>query len=82
TTIAVNLGNNSAPTENGGNTTDLPTNTTNNARFASYALIKNARFASYALIKNAPFAHSATPNLVAINQHDFGTIESVFELAD
>ncbi|MCQ2786692.1 vacuolating cytotoxin autotransporter [Helicobacter pylori] len=71
TTIAVNLGNNSAPSENGGNTTDLPTNTT-----------KNARFASYALIKNAPFAHSATPNLVAINQHDFGTIESVFELAD
>ncbi|MCQ2686395.1 vacuolating cytotoxin autotransporter [Helicobacter pylori] len=71
TTIAVNLGNNSAPTENGSNTTNLPTNTTNNARFASYALIKNA-----------PFAHSATPNLVAINQHDFGTIESVFELAD
>ncbi|WRB22467.1 vacuolating cytotoxin autotransporter [Helicobacter pylori] len=72
TTIAVNLGNNSAPTENGGNTTNLPTNTT-----------KNARFASYALIKNAPFAHySATPNLVAINKHDFGTIESVFELAN
>ncbi|GAA8037355.1 hypothetical protein HpCS9_00320 [Helicobacter pylori] len=71
TTIAVNLGNNSTPTENGGNTTDLPTNTTNKARFASYALIKNA-----------PFAHSATPNLVAINKHDFGTIESVFELAD
>ncbi len=72
TTIAVNLGNNSTPTENGGNTTDLPTNTTNNARFASYALIKNAPFARY----------SATPNLVAINKHDFGTIESVFELAD
>ncbi|MGN8502313.1 vacuolating cytotoxin autotransporter [Helicobacter pylori] len=72
TTIAVNLGNNSTPTENGGNTTNLPTNTTNNARFASYALVKNAPFARY----------SATPNLVAINQHDFGTIESVFELAD
>ncbi|MGL2793245.1 vacuolating cytotoxin autotransporter [Helicobacter pylori] len=72
TTIAVNLGNNSTPTENGGNTTNLPTNTTNNVRFASYALIKNAPFARY----------SATPNLVAINQHDFGTIESVFELAD
>ncbi|GAA7288535.1 autotransporter vacuolating cytotoxin VacA [Helicobacter pylori] len=72
TTIAVNLGNNSAPTENGGNTTDLPTNTTNKARFASYALIKNAPFARY----------SATPNLVAINKHDFGTIESVFELAN
>ncbi len=72
TTIAVNLGNNSTPTENGGNTTNLPTNTTNKARFASYALIKNAPFARY----------SATPNLVAINQHDFGTIESVFELAD
>ncbi len=72
TTITVNLGNNSTPTENGGNTTNLPTNTTNNARFASYALIKNAPFARY----------SATPNLVAINQHDFGTIESVFELAD
>ncbi|MCQ2660943.1 vacuolating cytotoxin autotransporter [Helicobacter pylori] len=62
---------NSTPTENGGNTTNLPTSTTNNARSASYALIKNA-----------PFAHSATPNLVAINQHDFGTIESVFELAN
>ncbi|EJB96646.1 vacuolating cyotoxin family protein [Helicobacter pylori] len=62
---------NSTPTENGGNTTNLPTNTTNNARSASYALVKNA-----------PFAHSATPNLVAINQHDFGTIESVFELAN
>lgn len=62
---------NSTPTENGGNTTNLPTSTTNNARSASYALVKNA-----------PFAHSATPNLVAINQHDFGTIESVFELAN
>ncbi|GAA9535870.1 autotransporter vacuolating cytotoxin VacA [Helicobacter pylori] len=72
TTIAVNLGNNSAPTENGGNTTNLPTNTTNKARFARYALIKNAPFAHY----------SATPNLVAINKHNFGTIESVFELAN
>ncbi|GAA8215010.1 autotransporter vacuolating cytotoxin VacA [Helicobacter pylori] len=72
TTIAVNLGNNSTPTENGGNTTNLPTNATNNARFARYALIKNAPFAHY----------SATPNLVAINKHDFGTIESVFELAN
>ncbi len=72
TTIAVNLGNNSAPTSSESNTTNLPTNTTNNARFASYALIKNAPFARY----------SATPNLVAINQHDFGTIESVFELAN
>ncbi|GHQ05700.1 vacuolating cytotoxin autotransporter [Helicobacter pylori] len=72
TTIAVNLGNNSAPTENGGNTTNLPTNTTNKARFASYALIKNTPFTHY----------SATPNLVAINKHDFGTIESVFELAN
>ncbi|EMR57559.1 outer membrane autotransporter barrel domain protein [Helicobacter pylori CCHI 33] len=62
---------NSTPTENSGNTTNLPTNTTNNARSANYALVKNA-----------PFAHSATPNLVAINQHDFGTIESVFELAN
>ncbi|QQW72080.1 autotransporter domain-containing protein [Helicobacter pylori] len=72
TTIAVNLGNNSTPTNNTTDTTNLPTNTTNNARFASYALIKNAPFARY----------NATPNLVAINQHDFGTIESVFELAD
>ncbi len=72
TTIAVNLGNNSAPTNNTTDTTNLPTNTTNNARFASYALIKNAPFARY----------STTPNLVAINQHDFGTIESVFELAN
>ncbi|MGL2616954.1 vacuolating cyotoxin family protein, partial [Helicobacter pylori] len=72
TTIAVNLGNNSAPTSSESNTTNLPTNTTNKVRFASYALIKNAPFARY----------SATPNLVAINQHDFGTIESVFELAD
>ncbi|GAA8374336.1 autotransporter vacuolating cytotoxin VacA [Helicobacter pylori] len=72
TTIAVNLGNNSTPTNSTTDTTNLPTNTTNNARFASYALIKNAPFARY----------SATPNLVAINQHDFGTIESVFELAD
>ncbi|EMH30077.1 vacuolating cyotoxin family protein [Helicobacter pylori] len=71
TTIAVNLGNNSTPTNNNTDTTNLPENK-----------IKNARFISYALIKNAPFAHSATPNLVAINQHDFGTIESVFELAD
>ncbi|WP_033750295.1 vacuolating cyotoxin family protein [Helicobacter pylori] len=71
TTIAVNLGNNSAPTSSESNTTNLPTNTTSNARFASYALVKNA-----------PFAHRATPNLVAINKHDFGTIESVFELAD
>ncbi len=72
TTIAVNLGNNSTPTNSESNTTNLPTNPTNNARFASYALIKNAPFAHY----------SATPNLVAINKHDFGTIESVFELAN
>ncbi|GAA9938925.1 autotransporter vacuolating cytotoxin VacA [Helicobacter pylori] len=72
TTIAVNLGNNSTPTSSESNTTNLPTNTTNNARFARYALIKNAPFAHY----------SATPNLVAINKHDFGTIESVFELAN
>ncbi len=72
TTIAVNLGNNSTPTSSESNTTNLPTNPTNNARFASYALIKNAPFAHY----------SATPNLVAINKHDFGTIESVFELAN
>nr|BBG20828.1 vacuolating cytotoxin [Helicobacter pylori] len=72
TTIAVNLGNNSAPTSSDSNTTNLPTNAP-----------KNVRFARYALIKNAPFAHySATPNLVAINKHDFGTIESVFELAN
>nr|ADH10185.1 VacA [Helicobacter pylori] len=70
--ISVHYLGNSTPTENGGNTTNLPTNTTNNARFASYALIKNAPFAHY----------SATPNLVAINKHDFGTIESVFELAN
>ncbi|WP_024112183.1 vacuolating cyotoxin family protein [Helicobacter pylori] len=72
TTIAVNLGNNSTPTSSESNTTNLPTNTTNKARFASYALIKNAPFAQ----------PSATPNLVAINKHDFGTIESVFELAN
>ncbi|MGL2400856.1 vacuolating cyotoxin family protein [Helicobacter pylori] len=72
TTIAVNLGNNSTPTNSNTDTTNLPTNTTNNARFASYALIKNAPFAHY----------NATPNLVAINKHDFGTIESVFELAN
>ncbi|GAA8551720.1 autotransporter vacuolating cytotoxin VacA [Helicobacter pylori] len=72
TTIAVNLGNNSAPTNTNTDTTNLPE-----------SKIKNARFASYALIKNAPFArYSATPNLVAINKHDFGTIESVFELAN
>ncbi|GAA8161099.1 autotransporter vacuolating cytotoxin VacA [Helicobacter pylori] len=70
--ISVHYLGNSTPTENGGNTTNLPTNTTNKARFASYALIKNAPFAHY----------NATPNLVAINQHDFGTIESVFELAN
>ncbi|GAA9202052.1 autotransporter vacuolating cytotoxin VacA [Helicobacter pylori] len=71
TTIAVNLGNNSTPNSST-DTTNLPENK-----------IKNARFASYALIKNAPFAQtSATPNLVAINKHNFGTIESVFELAN
>ncbi len=70
--ISVHYLGNSTPTENGGNTTNLPTNTTNNARSA-----KNA------LAQNAPFAQpSATPSLVAINQHDFGTIESVFELAN
>ncbi len=70
--ISVHYLGNSTPTENGGNTTNLPTNTTSNARSA-----KNA------LAQNAPFAQpSATPNLVAINQHDFGTIESVFELAN
>ncbi len=72
TTIAVNLGNNSTPTSSESNTTNLPTNSTNNARFVSYALIKNAPFAHY----------NAAPNLVAINKHDFGTIESVFELAN
>ncbi|GAA7174468.1 autotransporter vacuolating cytotoxin VacA [Helicobacter pylori] len=70
--ISVRYLGNATPAENGGNTTNLPTNATNNARFARYALIKNAPFAHY----------SATPNLVAINKHDFGTIESVFELAN
>ncbi len=63
---------NSTPTEKGGNTTNLPTNTTSNVRSANNALAQNAPFAQ----------PSATPNLVAINQHDFGTIESVFELAN
>ncbi len=72
TTIAVNLGKNSTPTNNNTDTTNLPENK-----------IKNARFISYALIQNAPFAQAnATPNLVAINKHNFGTIESVFELAN
>ncbi|WP_332246307.1 vacuolating cyotoxin family protein, partial [Helicobacter pylori] len=72
TTIAVNLGKNSTPTNSSTDTTNLPENK-----------IKNARFISYALIKNAPFAQAnATPNLVAINKHNFGTIESVFELAN
>ncbi|GAA9099885.1 autotransporter vacuolating cytotoxin VacA [Helicobacter pylori] len=72
TTIAVNLGKNSTPTNNNTDTTNLPE-----------SKIKNVRFISYALIKNAPFAQtSATPNLVAINKHNFGTIESVFELAN
>ncbi len=70
--ISVHYLGNSTPTENSGNTTNLPTNTTSNARSA-----KNA------LAQNAPFAQpSTTPSLVAINQHDFGTIESVFELAN
>nr|WP_258221358.1 vacuolating cytotoxin autotransporter [Helicobacter pylori] len=63
---------NSTPTEKGDNTTNLPTNTTSNARSANNALAQNAPFAQ----------PSTTPNLVAINQHDFGTIESVFELAN
>ncbi|GAA8483037.1 autotransporter vacuolating cytotoxin VacA [Helicobacter pylori] len=70
--ISVHYLGNSTPTENGGNTTNLPTNTTSNARSANNALAQNAPFAHY----------SATPNLVAINKHDFGTIESVFELAN
>ncbi|GAA8345815.1 autotransporter vacuolating cytotoxin VacA [Helicobacter pylori] len=70
--ISVHYLGNSTPTENGGNTTNLPTNTTSNARSASNALAQNAPFAQ----------PSATPSLVAINKHDFGTIESVFELAN
>ncbi len=70
--ISVHYLGNSTPTENSGNTTNLPTNTTSNARSASNALAQNAPFAQ----------PSATPSLVAINKHDFGTIESVFELAN
>lgn len=70
--ISVHYLGNSTPTENGGNTTNLPTNTTNKARSANNALAQNAPFAQ----------PSAISNLVAINQHDFGTIESVFELAN
>ncbi len=70
--ISVHYLGNSTPTEKDGNTTNLPTNTTNNARSANNALAQNAPFAQ----------PSATPNLVAINKHDFGTIESVFELAN
>ncbi len=70
--ISVNyLGNATTPT----NPTDLPKNAESST--------DNTRSASNALIKNAPFAQpSAAPNLVAINKHDFGTIESVFELAN
>ncbi len=65
------LGNATTPT----NPTDLPKNAENST--------DNIRSASNALKKNAPFAQpSATSNLVAINKHDFGTIESVFELAN
>ncbi|MGL2509037.1 vacuolating cyotoxin family protein [Helicobacter pylori] len=70
--ISVHYLGNSTPTENSGNTTNLPTNTTSNARSANNALAQNAPFAQ----------PGTTPNLVAINQHDFGTIESVFELAN
>ncbi len=70
--ISVHYLGNSTPTENGGNTTNLPTNTTSNARSANNALAQNAPFAQ----------PGATPSLVAINKHDFGTIESVFELAN
>ncbi|WP_120864250.1 vacuolating cyotoxin family protein [Helicobacter pylori] len=70
--ISVHYLGNSTPTENSGNTTNLPTNTTSNARSANNALAQNAPFAQ----------PSAISNLVAINKHDFGTIESVFELAN
>ncbi|AFI05407.1 vacuolating cyotoxin family protein [Helicobacter cetorum] len=56
------------------NLISLPTNHNN---------VKLARFAHYALIRPNATTHSnTTPNLVAINKHNFGTIESVFELAN
>ncbi|WQT01451.1 vacuolating cytotoxin autotransporter [Helicobacter pylori] len=63
----------SSTPKNDSNATTLPTNA-RSVRSANY---------NYALAQNAPFAQaSATPNLVAINKHNFGTIESVFELAN
>ncbi len=54
--------------------TDLPKNAENSAEKP----LNNALLA-----RSASFTQpSATPNLVAINKHDFGTIESVFELAN
>ncbi len=54
--------------------TDLPKNAENSAEKP----LNNALLA-----RSASFTQpSVTPNLVAINKHDFGTIESVFELAN
>ncbi len=54
--------------------TDLP----KNAEKSAEKPLNNALLA-----RSASFTQpSATPNLVAINKHDFGTIESVFELAN
>ncbi len=71
--ISVHYLGNSTPKNNDKNATTLPTNA-RSVRSANY---------NYALAQNAPFAQAnATPNLVAINKHNFGTIESVFELAN
>ncbi len=71
--ISVHYLGNSTPKNNDSNATTLPTNA-KPVRSANY---------NYALAQNAPFAQAnATPNLVAINKHNFGTIESVFELAN
>ncbi len=71
--ISVHYLGNSTPKNNDSNATTLPTNA-KPVRSANY---------NYALAQNTPFAQAnATPNLVAINKHNFGTIESVFELAN
>ncbi|ADI34974.1 Vacuolating cytotoxin [Helicobacter pylori v225d] len=61
----------------GNSTPSDPTDLPKNAEDSAKKPLNNALLA-----RSAFYSTSATPNLTAINKHNFGTIESVFELAN
>ncbi|AFI05401.1 vacuolating cytotoxin [Helicobacter cetorum MIT 99-5656] len=75
--ITVRLGDNAKPKDANSDTITLADNKAEKAT-------KHVRYArsNYAIMPSYMNSNASASNLVAINKHDFGTMESVFELAN